>query len=52
MTLKNDICRCLGKDCPERDTCERYLQRESGRVLSASLRLRDGTCESKIEVRK
>lgn len=51
MILHNDICRCLGKDCQERDTCERYLQRESGRVMSMCLRI-GMKCESKIEVRK
>lgn len=30
MKLKNDICRCNGSNCGETDTCERYLQRETG----------------------
>ena len=37
MRLSDDICRCRDADCPERNDCERWLQRENGgqRMVSA-----------------
>ena len=29
MNLPNDICRCHGQSCDERETYERYLQRNN-----------------------
>ena len=36
--LSDDVCRCRDNDCPERNDCERYLQRDIGgaRIVSAS----------------
>lgn len=30
MTLLNDICRCHDSGCPERETCARWTERDSG----------------------
>lgn len=32
MVLSDDICRCRDDECPERETCERWLQRKEGGV--------------------
>jgi hypothetical protein len=34
--LMSDICRCMDAKCLLRETCERWLQRSSGRVRQAS----------------
>jgi len=42
MPLSNDICRCHDDECPERETCERYIQRSTGRVHVRSMRREPG----------
>lgn len=42
--LPNDICRCHDESCPSREICERWKQRETGRVHTASLMCQPG-CE-------
>lgn len=37
--LLADICRCHDAKCPMRETCERWIQRRSGRVRQATFRL-------------
>ena len=37
MTLPTDITRCLDDFCPERERCERWLQRGSPPSLENSL---------------
>ncbi len=37
--LMSDICRCHDAKCPLRETCERWLQRRSGRVRQDTFRL-------------
>lgn len=32
LTLPADVTRCHADECPERETCQRWVQRESGRV--------------------
>jgi hypothetical protein len=44
MALSNDKARCHDDHCPPREQCQRWLQRETGRVHVASLRFRNG-CE-------
>lgn len=55
MTLPYDICRCHDSKCPERETCERWLQRETEytyQVHSESMRILkpDGKCQHRIPV--
>ena len=54
--LRNDICRCNDDGCEEKDTCLRWLQRETGRVQCGSLKSYDAPldskCECKIEIDK
>ena len=58
MTLPNDVTRCLGTNCDERETCERYIQRlNAGPRTSCVDTLWDGIeyplwCPHKIEVWK
>ena len=54
-TLPDDWCRCTSDDCPDREECVRWLQREEGgpRVVMADLYpvYRDsGSCPAKIPV--
>lgn len=35
--LYNDICRCHDDKCPDASRCERYIQRDTGRVHSMGL---------------
>lgn len=37
--LLADVCRCHDAKCHARQTCERWLQRRSGRVRQATFRL-------------
>ena len=38
MTLANDISRCLDASCLRRDSCARWIERETGSVQQATLR--------------
>lgn len=56
INLPNDVSRCLGSSCIQRDTCERYLQIErdkSGKDPFAMVVYTnlpgDENCKSKIE---
>lgn len=45
MTLPDDICRCHDTVCPAKETCQRWLERHTGRgqtVHTASLFPQDG----------
>ena len=37
--LMNDVCRCLGVGCPEREQCRRYTERTGGPHGSTSVNL-------------
>jgi len=38
MTLNDDDCRCLDDRCFKRETCARWVERETGRARQASFR--------------
>ena len=38
MTLANDICRCLDTSCLQRDSCARWVERDTGSAQQATLR--------------
>lgn len=42
--LSSDVARCHDDGCPAREVCQRWRQRETGRVHAASLRFQEG-CE-------
>lgn len=42
--LLNDIWRCHNDECPERETCLRWLERYSGYVHTSFLALSDVEC--------
>lgn len=44
MALLNDICRCHNDECPERGSCLRWLERESGYVHTSFLNLSENEC--------
>ena len=54
MGLPFDICRCLGKGCNEKESCERYTDKAVGAFRVAySDSLHDPRfdfCRSKIEI--
>ena len=54
MKLPNDICRCFGKHCGEKETCERWIQRETGGERTpytlTMIQEGQGECGYKIEV--
>lgn len=50
--MLNDICRCLNEECPERETCLRWIEREPGEVHSCLNLWGDEPCESKIEAER
>ena len=51
--LANDVCRCAGlvglSICKDRDQCQRYVHRSSGRVFAASMREAGKPCEFLID---
>lgn len=38
MTLANNICRCLDASCLQRDSCARWVERDTGREQQATFR--------------
>ena len=38
MNLANDICRCLDASCMQRDSCARWVERDTGSVQQATFR--------------
>lgn len=50
--LGNDICRCQGLQCPQRDSCLRYTDRPDGQRLpftTSLYNIKDGNeCAYKI----
>jgi len=53
--LANDVCRCAGlvglSICKDRDQCQRYVHRSSGRVFAQSMREAGKLCEFLIAMR-
>jgi hypothetical protein len=50
--LPDDVCRCHDKTCPERKSCLRFLQRNSGGeyvVHADTMRTGESLCRNKIE---
>lgn len=51
--LPNDVTRCAGRVglsiCNDRDQCQRYIQRVSGRVFAHGMREAGRPCEFLIE---
>ena len=47
--LPNDVCRCAGlvglSICKDRDQCQRYVHRSSGRVFAQGMREPGKPCE-------
>jgi hypothetical protein len=48
MRINDDICRCTNDTCPERETCIRWLERDSGRYR-ALIETSNDHCVDKIE---
>ena len=51
MALPKDVTRCHDQQCSQRDDCQRFVERASGYLHSATLRTGAPIyCESKIPV--